>query len=88
VNVNSGLDVAVSGALTTKGGLIAQFPLGTGNNDLWMPTENSDGSYTFTNLLSGLLLEDPGLSAKEGTQMDQWTAKNGANQDWKLILIN
>ncbi len=46
---------------------------------------NSDGSLTFYNLKSGLVLEDPGSSTSTSTQMDQWQPNGGSNQKWKLL---
>jgi len=46
---------------------------------------NSDGSYTFVNRHSGMVLEDPGSSTSTSTQMDQWGANSGANQKWTLV---
>ena len=72
-------------ASTSSGAGIIQFQFGSAGNDQWKAMLNSDGSYTFYNLHSGLVLEDPGSSTSTSTQMDQWTANGGANQKWKLI---
>jgi hypothetical protein len=50
-----------------------------------LPQQNSDGSYTFFNLHSGLVLEDPASSTNKTTQMDQWGSNGGSNQKWQLI---
>ena len=49
---------------------------------------NSDGSYTFYNYHSGMVLEDPGNSTSTSTRMDQWTPNGGANQKWTLTRTN
>jgi Ricin-type beta-trefoil lectin domain-like len=46
---------------------------------------NSDGSFTFYNLHSGLVLEDPSASTNKTTQMDQWSSTGGSNQKWNLL---
>jgi hypothetical protein len=44
----------------------------------------SNGTYVLTNLLSGLVLDDPSASVKAGIQMRQWTP-NGTNaQRWQF----
>jgi Ricin-type beta-trefoil lectin domain-like len=85
VSQKSGLDAVVQSASTASGAGIVQFQFGSAGNDQWKPVLNSDGSYTFYNLHSGLVLEDPGNSTSTSTQMDQWTANGGSNQKWKLI---
>jgi endo-1,4-beta-xylanase len=58
---------------------------GSSGDDQWLPQQNSDGSYTFVNLHSGKVLEDPGSSTSTSTQMDQWDANSGSNQKWNLL---
>ncbi|MEO8903388.1 MAG: RICIN domain-containing protein [Polyangiaceae bacterium] len=43
-----------------------------------------DGTYTIVGLNSAMALDDPGSSTAAGTQMDQWTVNNGANQKWTI----
>ena len=75
----------VQSASTSSGAGIIQWSFGSAQNDQWKPTLNGDGTYTFINRHSGLMLEDPGSSTSTSTQMDQWGANGGANQKWKLI---
>ena len=42
----------------------------------------ADGQYVLTNQSSNLVLDDPGLSPYAGTQMIEWSANGGANQNW------
>jgi hypothetical protein len=84
-SVKSGKDAVVLGASTAQGAGIIQYDFGSAENDQWLPQHNSDGSYTFVNRHSGLVLEDPASSTSTSTQMDQWGANGGANQKWKLI---
>ncbi len=48
--------------------------------------QNSDGTYSFFNLCSGLPLEDPASSTAQGTQFDQNVASGNVNQKFNLIL--
>src|ERR1043166_6227861 len=84
-SVRSGKDAVVQSASTSQGAGIIQYDFGSAQNDQWLPQHNSDGSYTFVNRHSGLVLEDPGSSTSTSTQMDQWGANGGAKQKWKLI---
>jgi hypothetical protein len=86
VNVNSGLDAVVQSAATTDGAKIIQWSFGSAGNDQWKPVRNSDNTYTFFNLKSGKVLEDPGSSTASGTQLDQRANSGGSNQHWRLIL--
>jgi hypothetical protein len=45
------------------------------------------GSYEIVNANSGMLLEDPGLSTSNGTDMDQWTGNGGSNQQWNIVSV-
>ena len=46
-----------------------------------------DGTYTIVGLNSGMAVDDPGSSRNTGTQMDQWTVNNGANQKWTVTNL-
>ena len=85
VSVKSGKDAVVQSASTAAGAGIIQWSFGSAGNDQWQPTQNSDGSYTFHNLHSGLVLGDPAGSTSTSTQMDQETSNGGSNQKWNLI---
>jgi hypothetical protein len=82
---NSGQDVAVLGGSTTQGQTdIVQEPV-TGNAaSQWLPQQQSDGSWQFKNLGSGLCLDVYGAGSTNGQQLDQWPCKNapGTNQDF------
>lgn len=45
------------------------------------------GTYEIVNLNSGMLLEDPGYSTSNGTDMDQWTGNGGSNQRWTFTSL-
>ncbi|MET7703037.1 RICIN domain-containing protein [Streptomyces sp. NPDC005485] len=84
---NSGLDVAVAGGSTAAGtpDIVQQAP-GTAAAALWLPVQQSDGSYSFRNQNSGLCLDVYGGGSNLGQQLDQWQCKNapGTNQDFLL----
>ncbi|HEX6522959.1 MAG TPA: RICIN domain-containing protein [Streptosporangiaceae bacterium] len=82
---NSGDDVAVSGSSTASGtaDIVQQVPNGA-SNSLWLPMQQSDGSFQFQNQNSGLCLDVLGAGSNTGQQLDQWPCKNapGTNQDF------
>ncbi|MEU8876709.1 RICIN domain-containing protein [Streptomyces javensis] len=82
---NSGLVVAVSGGSTSAGtpDIVQQAP-GEAAGGLWLPVQQSDGSYAFQNKNSGLCLDVYGGGSSPGQQLDQWPCKNtaGSNQDF------
>ncbi len=82
---NSGQDVTVRGGSTAQGQAdIVQEPVNGNAASQWLPQQQSDGSYQFKNLNSGLCLDVYGASANTGQQLDQWPCKNapGTNQDF------
>jgi len=82
---NSGDDVAVANSATAAGSpdIVQQVPNGSANG-LWQPLAQSDGSFEFQNLNSGLCLDVLGAGSNAGQQLDQWPCKNapGTNQDF------
>jgi hypothetical protein len=82
---HSGYDVAVANSSTAAGvpNIIQQVPNGA-SNSLWLPVQQSDGSYSFRNQNSGLCLDVYGANSTLGQQLDQWQCKNapGNNQDF------
>jgi len=84
-SVKSGLDAVVQSASTAAGAKIIQWSFGSSGDDQWLPQQNSDGTFTFKNLHSGLVLADPGGSTSTSTQMDQETSNGGSNQKWNLL---
>jgi hypothetical protein len=81
---NSGDDVAVAGGSTAAGtaDIVQQAPTGAASS-LWLPRQQSDGSYEFQNSASGLCLDVLGAGGNAGQQLDQWSCKNApaTNQD-------
>jgi hypothetical protein len=84
---NSGQVVAVSGSSTTAGtpDIVQQARNGAANT-MWLPVQQSDGSYSFQNKNSGLCLDVYRGGNNLGQQLDQWSCKNapGTNQDFTV----
>jgi hypothetical protein len=82
---NSGQDVAVANSSTAQGTPdIVQQPVNGAAASLWLPQQQSDGSWQFKNQNSGLCLDVYGAGSNTGQQLDQWPCKNapGTNQDF------
>jgi hypothetical protein len=82
---NSGQDVSVANASTAQGSPdIVQQPVSGAAASLWLPQQQSDGSWQFKNQNSGLCLDVYGAGSNQGQQLDQWPCKNapGTNQDF------
>jgi chitinase len=83
-NENSGKDIVVQNASTATGADIIQYTQNGTTNGLWLPIQESDGTWQFRNENSGLCLDQTGDVTTEGVQFDQWTCKSGTgnNQDF------
>jgi hypothetical protein len=82
---NSGQDVTVANSSTAQGTPdIVQQPVNGSAASLWLPQQQSDGSWQFKNQNSGLCLDVYGNGSNTGQQLDQWPCKNapGTNQDF------
>ncbi|NUR31705.1 MAG: hypothetical protein HOV83_38680 [Catenulispora sp.] len=82
---NSGQDVTVANSSTAQGTPdIVQQPVNGSPASLWLPQQQSDGSWQFKNQNSGLCLDVYGNGSNTGQQLDQWPCKNapGTNQDF------
>ena len=79
--------MAVANSSTTAGvpDIVQQTPNAAANS-LWLPIQQSDGSYEFQNKNSGLCLDVYGAGSNLGQQLDQWPCKNapGTNQDFMV----
>ncbi|MFI8075553.1 RICIN domain-containing protein [Streptomyces sp. NPDC086033] len=88
---NFGQVVAVSGGSRTAGTPnIEQQAADGAAGALWLPVQQSDGSYSFKNQNSQLCLDVYGGSSDPGRQLDQWPCKNapGTNQDFPPPLTH
>ncbi len=59
---------------------------GGGTNQQW-DIEPAGNFYTLKNISSGLVLDDPGGSSSPGTQMVEWSANGGTNQEWSFVSL-
>jgi hypothetical protein len=85
-NALTGQLLNVNGQSGAPGALVVQWPAGglAAGNDQWLPVQNADGSWSFYNRNSGLALDDPASSTAGGTQYEQWSPNNNANQKFTL----
>ncbi|RYD24167.1 MAG: hypothetical protein EOP88_01325 [Verrucomicrobiaceae bacterium] len=94
VSVRSGKNMTVRNASTDDGAPLVQSGLASTGNDLWMPTLTIFGDYRFVNKRSGKMLENPGSSKTQGTQMQQSgyrdgeSGKGGRDQRWRMFRQN
>jgi hypothetical protein len=90
-NVNSGLMLDVVGASTSEGALIDQWQSTGSLNQSWVVqfANYADGSGSYelysANAPANLnVLEVPGDSTSQGTQLDQWQLSGGHGQEWNI----
>jgi len=82
LNVNSGLDLAVSGNATGSGAAIVQQSADSGLDQEWQLAPMGDGSYKVINRNSRLLLAAP--SSVQGAQLVQGTDDNATDTRWRF----
>jgi len=85
-NENSGKDIVVQSASTTRGEKVIQYTQNGTTNGLWLPIHLSDGSWQFKNKNSGMCLDVTGAVSTNGVQLEQYTCKSsaaGTNQAFK-----
>jgi O-glycosyl hydrolase len=71
--------------LADEGGAAVVAPAGTNPRAEWIASTTGDGTYTFVNAATNLLLEVGGGSTAEGALVTLYLANSGANQRWTLI---
>jgi len=82
---NSGLPLSVSATKTfANGAKVFQIMSGTTLNQQWDIKKNSDGTYTFYQPNSRLVLDAKGASKAQGTSVIIWPLTGGTNQKWVL----
>jgi Beta-1,3-glucanase/Ricin-type beta-trefoil lectin domain-like len=89
VNSNSGQCVDASGAGTTNGTPILQWPCAGQSNQQWQFTPTDSGYYTITNRNAAgnqQVIDVPASSTADGTDLDTWGLNSGANQQWLPVL--
>ena len=76
--------LTIYGASTGINANAVQDPYGSAGNDQWQPVKQSDGSYVLYNRHSGLVLDNPGGGATQGTEFIQYNANGGSNQKFTV----
>ncbi|BDZ46069.1 LamG-like jellyroll fold domain-containing protein [Naasia aerilata] len=77
----------VNTAGSTDGLEVYAYSQHGGSNQQWLPTRQSDGSYTFTALNSGKCLDVPNNLTTDGTKMQQYTCSaNNTAQMFTLVV--
>ncbi|MFC9331575.1 M4 family metallopeptidase [Kitasatospora sp. NPDC057015] len=69
---------------TTPGTQLITYTPGTGTNQKWVLTQQTDGTYRIANAESGLCMDVNGGSTTAGTAIIQWTCTTGTNQRWTV----
>ncbi|MEV6520315.1 RICIN domain-containing protein [Longispora sp. NPDC051575] len=60
----------------------------SGQNQKWVFTQQSDGSYRIANAESGLCVDVSGASGSAGAQIIQWTCSTDSNQRWIATAVS
>ncbi|MHA7282675.1 glycoside hydrolase [Arthrobacter sp. TMS2-4] len=71
--------------LADERGAAVVAPAGENPRAEWVASTTGDGTYTFVNAETGLLLEVGGGSTAEGAPVTLYQANSGSNQRWTLI---
>ncbi|MGH8156872.1 MAG: RICIN domain-containing protein [Rhodanobacter sp.] len=83
-SVNSGLVMDDPESSTTSNTQLIQFPQTGYDNQKWMLAQNTDGSWTAKNVLSGLCVAVDNASISARAAAIQTTCTSGAEQKWQL----
>ncbi|MCM2417453.1 RICIN domain-containing protein [Streptomyces sp. RKAG293] len=88
VRVNSQGNAAqvwdVADVSTADGGLIHLWTYGGGNNQQWLPVEETGGSYHFVSRNSGKCLDVPSASTANSVQLQQWACNGSTAQSFQV----
>ncbi|MDH6127057.1 RICIN domain-containing protein [Kitasatospora sp. GP82] len=86
VNVSTQKCLEIADWSRNRGAAARQWDCHGGDNQKWVVSGiNSDSQVSIRNKNSWMLLDDPGFSGGNGTQMIQWPEKAGAaNQLWTV----
>lgn len=82
-NVNSGLVVDDPHSSTTTNTQLIQYPKSGYNNQKWVFTQGTSGSWTIKNVLSGLCAAVANASTSLRAAVVQATCTGGAEQQWQ-----
>jgi Ricin-type beta-trefoil lectin domain-like len=86
---HSGLGVNVSGASTSDGAAVIQWPYAGGSNEKWQLVDLGGGYYWFKAVHSGKAAVIQGASTANGALAIQWsfTSGNSGNDEWRLDYL-
>ena len=84
VNRNSGMVADVTGASTSEGANVIQWPNNGGFNQEWSLMSTGDGYFYLVNRNSGMVMDVTAASTSEGANVIQWPNHGGSNQQWTL----
>jgi uncharacterized protein YvpB len=82
-NGNRVLDVY--GASISAGANVLLWDKKDKANQIWLVTQNADGSYWISSALSSMRLDVEGSSKQSGANVLQYTPHNNANQKWRIV---
>jgi len=83
-SVNSGLVMDDPESSTTSDTQLIQYPRTGHDNQKWMLALNTDGSWTLTNVSSGLCVAAEHASTSARVAVVQASCTDGTEQDWQL----
>lgn len=88
VNVGTDLVLESPGAAKAPGALLDQSEfssaIANGTNQQWLPNPVFGAAYAFTNIYTGLAVDDYNWSTSPGSLIDEWTSSGQAVQQWQV----
>ncbi|WP_406835736.1 RICIN domain-containing protein [Streptomyces sp. AHU1] len=85
VNVQTGNCLEVADWRTDQGAPVRQWECTNGANQHWVVSgKDANNQVMVRNRNSWMVIDDPGASGANGTQMIQWKYNYGANQVWTV----
>ncbi|MDR0500677.1 MAG: RICIN domain-containing protein [Coriobacteriales bacterium] len=89
VSVGSGLYLDVSGGLAFAGAKVIQWPKTGGNNQMWLPVEKDNGTFTLVSKLSqNFCLNISGGSSANGAKVILWPVSGGNNERFRINVYS
>jgi hypothetical protein len=82
VNQKTGLAIDNAGLFGNGQGVVQWGPSPNNQNQKWLITSNSDGTYNLVSMSSWQALDSPGGSTQNNVQLVQWQTTRDTNQRW------
>ncbi len=82
-NQKTGLAIDSAGTFGNGKGVL-QWGQNNGQNQRWLFTQNSDGSWNIVNLSTWQALDSPGGASADDTALIQWQPHRESNQRWLI----